>query len=640
MSRRSGIWSTTFGAAAVAILLLAVVGSGSIAAAQPQGSAEEQLAGRFAPIVYLKDQDEPCDTDGEPFFPAPVEVVLGDATVVLKSNATDSGSTDPVVAEAPTAQELARSDASAYLDFPGNPRAPRCDYETYFKQRSPGLTPTVYAHIVPDEEMGKLALQYWFFYPFNDFNNTHESDWEMIQLVFDTTSVDEALTQEPVLIGFAQHGGGELAKWQDTKLQREGDHPIVYQAAGSHASYFGSNVYLGWGENGTGFGCDDTTGPSTRVPLHVVLVPSTPDASSPEAWALFPGRWGERQPWEFDGPKGPNLGKKWADPMGAISDWRPSSMEVPAQDTIGPTATDTFCTLSAAGSKLLIWFGVYPWISALLGLVAVAGPALLLFASRGVLGHAVAIYRAHWRTFLSIGVFTIPIGWIFNGFAVLLAENPPVEWMVQLFNDTPIARLLVALLVGVVQQAAMLMLVAPAVIQACADMREGRDPGVWENYREAIERFRPLGSGLLRFAIVPGVLAFTLIGLPLAIWLGVRWQFFGQAIILNHASNGRDAIRLSSDAVRGRWLKTFGATLAFQLVAAIPGPLIGILLLIMGGSSVRLANGVSSIIYAVVIPITVIALTLVYLRLTGQPGIPIAERQRDAPAAGPGVAPV
>jgi hypothetical protein len=312
---------------------------------------------------------------------------------------------------------------------------------------------------------------------------------------------------------------------------------------------------------------------------------------------------------------------------------------VPAQEALGPTATDTFCTLSAAGSKLLIWFGVYPWLSVLIGVVAFGGPALLLFASRSVLGQAVAIYRTHWRTFLTIGVLTIPIGLIFNGFAVLLAENPPVEWIVQLFNNAAIARLFVALLVGVVQQAAMLLLVAPAVIQAGADMREGRDPGVWENYREAIARFRPLGGGLLRFVIVPGVLAFTVIGLPLAIWFGVRWQFFGQATIFNSASNGREAIQMSSDAVRGRWLKTFGATIAFQLVAAIPGPLIGILLLIVGGSTVQLANGVSSVIYAVVIPITVIALTLVYLRLTGQPGIPVADASREAPSADTGVAP-
>jgi hypothetical protein len=91
--------------------------------------------------------------------------------------------------------------------------------------------------------------------------------------------------------------------------------------------------------------------------------------------------------------------------------------------------------------------------------------------------------------------------------------------------------------------------------------------------------------------------------------------------------------------VKGRWWKTFGATLAFLLVGALPGPLIGILLLIVGGASVQLANGVSSFLYAVVIPITVIALTLVYLRLTNQGDIPIAKASREAPSASTDVAP-
>ena len=49
--------------------------------------------------------------------------------------------------------------------------------------------PAVYAHVATDPGYpGKLALQYWFFYPFNDFNNTHEGDWEMTQLVFDAAT--------------------------------------------------------------------------------------------------------------------------------------------------------------------------------------------------------------------------------------------------------------------------------------------------------------------------------------------------------------------------------------------------------------------------------------------------------------------
>jgi hypothetical protein len=57
-----------------------------------------------------------------------------------------------------------------------------------------------------------------------------------------------------------------------------------------------------------------------------MLMPDPVLSSGPLAWLTYQGRWGERQPWEFNGPKGPNLGKKWTDPMGAISDWRPSSL--------------------------------------------------------------------------------------------------------------------------------------------------------------------------------------------------------------------------------------------------------------------------------------------------------------------------
>jgi hypothetical protein len=58
---------------------------------------------------------------------------------------------------------------------------------------------------------GKLALQYWFFYVFNDFNNTHEGDWEMIQLDFDAADAAEALNEEPTAIGHSSHEGAERA---------------------------------------------------------------------------------------------------------------------------------------------------------------------------------------------------------------------------------------------------------------------------------------------------------------------------------------------------------------------------------------------------------------------------------------------
>ena len=125
-----------------------------------------------------------------------------------------------------------------------------------------GTQPTVYAHVATDPGYpGKLALQYWFFYPFNDFNNTHEGDWEMTQLVFDAADATEALTKDPTKVGYSSHEGAEGAAWGDEKLEIvDGTHPVVYPAAGSHANKFTAALYLGSSAD-AGVGCDDTVGP-------------------------------------------------------------------------------------------------------------------------------------------------------------------------------------------------------------------------------------------------------------------------------------------------------------------------------------------------------------------------------------------
>ena len=70
----------------------------------------------------------------------------------------------------------------------------------------------MYAHVATEADRpGKLALQYWLFYAYNDWNNLHEGDWEMIQLVFDAKDAKEALGEQPVEIGYSQHEGAERA---------------------------------------------------------------------------------------------------------------------------------------------------------------------------------------------------------------------------------------------------------------------------------------------------------------------------------------------------------------------------------------------------------------------------------------------
>ncbi len=594
-----------------------------------EASAEQQLADTYSPIAMLKQQEGPCDRNGEPYVPAPVEIVLGDAQVLLREDAGGDHNDDPTLVDGPTAQDLAAAGELSYIDFPGNPRKPGCDYARFAQTRMAELTPTTYAHVVVDTATGKVALQYWFYYVFNDFNNTHESDWEMIQIVFQAGSIEEALQVEPIQVGYAQHGGGELAAWDDVKLQREGSHPVVYPAAGSHATYYGDKIYIGWGEHGTGFGCDDTTAPSNRVPLEPVLVPTDPDPNGPFAWLLFEGRWGERQPWEFNGPKGPNLGGKWNDPIGSIENWRSSSLIAPGSQTLGPSATDFFCTVSERGSSLLIYAGVYPWL--VIGGVSTAITLLMLLfiVARRTLSNAVFLYVAYWRAFLGIGLLTVPIGIAFNGMQLFVAENPPMDWVLQWFNDTASAKLTVVALVGGAQQLAMILIVAPAIIQAISDIRSGLEPGVVRSYRYGLRRFEVLVVAVLILVIAVFGLLLLIVGLPLALFLAVRWQFFGQAVVLDHVTEPRAALRRSSQVVRGKWWRALAASFVFQLLGALPGPLVGIALLIGGGTTVQLANAVSSLVFAIAIPISVIALTLVYEQLSGRaptrPALSIAE---------------
>jgi hypothetical protein len=99
-------------------------------------------------------------------------------------------------------------------------------------------------------EHGYIALQYWFFYAFNDWRssfhgvNDHEADWEMITLY---VAADERGEIQPCWAAYASHNyaGDDLRRrWDDPALERVGEHPLVYVGAGSHAAYFIPGEYL------------------------------------------------------------------------------------------------------------------------------------------------------------------------------------------------------------------------------------------------------------------------------------------------------------------------------------------------------------------------------------------------------------
>jgi len=99
-------------------------------------------------------------------------------------------------------------------------------------------------------ENGWLILQYWYFYPFNDWRsgfsgaNDHEADWEMVCVYLYETADGDV---QPEWVAYASHdfSGDDLRRrWDDDELEKVGEHPVIYVGAGSHASYFQAGEYL------------------------------------------------------------------------------------------------------------------------------------------------------------------------------------------------------------------------------------------------------------------------------------------------------------------------------------------------------------------------------------------------------------
>jgi hypothetical protein len=598
-----------------AILGLLLFAQGTAAGrANDLPSIEQQLADKFTPIVALKTQTRACDSEGEPFVPAPVDVIFNDPRVSLRRHIKGgSAETDPVIKRAPVAADLYGLGEDYYLDLPGNPRNPGCGYEQWFRSRMAGFEPSVYARI--RNEGSSLVLQYWFYYVFNDFNNKHESDWEMMQIVFDVPTVEQALSTEPVSIALAQHGGGETAEWNDRKLQEDGNQPIVYPAAGSHATFYSNGTYLGWGENGTGFGCDKATPPSTRVVLTpILLTEDISGPSSPLAWLTYQGTWGELSGGEYDGPTGPNMKGQWQLPLEWQANQRASSIKIPGASTSGPGPTQVFCSLSAFGSTLFTDLAMHP--NRVLGFVAalLAAAIGLFVLGWPIIRAAFAMYRNYWRTFALIGIVLIPIGIIFSGLQYLATSLPPGNLLVQLLNEqSDNGNFAAAMVTGIFQQIANIAIVGPAVIEAFRQIELNEPLGVVEVYRRAFQRFPDTTKAVLIGGLVVVPLVFTVIGIPMVIWLLGRWAFTPQAVMLDGA-RGRAALQRSaaSAGTYGHWLRSTCVILLLVIIGAAPGPIIGLALLILRSSSVSFANTVSSLVFAAFLPFSVLGLTLLY----------------------------
>lgn len=143
------------------------------------------------------------------------------------------------------------------------------------------------------QQSGYLNLQYWFFYAYNDWAggyggfNDHEGDWEGFHVFFKLDAGNRPI-EPPAYVCYLGHHSRITKPWDHPDVKKVGTHPVIYVAAGSHASYPEARQYplmslynLIDYATGEAFTLDHE---GWRSRIHLEQVP----------WLAYLGSWGTR----------------------------------------------------------------------------------------------------------------------------------------------------------------------------------------------------------------------------------------------------------------------------------------------------------------------------------------------------------
>ena len=206
----------------------------------------------------------------------------------------------------------------------GDPKKNYREQYVALRAKRPDLRNRMYGHAV--EAGGRLWLQYWFFYFYNDYNlalgiGLHEGDWEMVQLRMHDGVPDLAL--------YAQHRQAEKRPWaQVGKVPSDPNRPMVYVARGSHASYFEP----GFHQTEAWYDLADGKRNSPRTTLEIVGDDEPP-------WIAWPGVWGDTRARvggiDQPSPRGPAAHAQWTDPESMLATaWEPQRKDAVAAPAV------------------------------------------------------------------------------------------------------------------------------------------------------------------------------------------------------------------------------------------------------------------------------------------------------------------
>ena len=153
----------------------------------------------------------------------------------------------------------------------------------------------------------------------------------------------------------------------------------------------------------------------------------------------------------------------------------------------------------------------------------------------------------------------------------------------------------------------------PASVVATAMVMRKQPTSAELCYRTVLLRIKPILICLVLLSLVTGFLISSFIGIGIALFIMIRWQFYPQGVLVSGARTWSAALGWSREVVRHRWVPTLLNTIVFQVIAIVPGLIIGFLLMVWLHLDPITANLISSLIYAVTVPLATIGLTLFYI---------------------------
>lgn len=165
-----------------------------------------------------------------------------------------------------------------------------------------------------------------------------------------------------------------------------------------------------------------------------------------------------------------------------------------------------------------------------------------------------SLYGRNFRLFFGIIAAYLVLGFAIDQISALLSTGDAVSS----------TNIVVSVLTGICR-VVVITLVSAGLTYASARLCLDRIITSGDALQQARQHFWAYFGAVFFWSLAVGGLAVTIIGIPFAIYFGVRWGLYGVPVMIE-GSRAWNALGRSTELVRGSWWRVFGIMLVITLI--------------------------------------------------------------------------